>query len=300
MAKRLSRDPDLRQLRGFYAVARSGGFGRAERLLSVQQPAISKMIRDLESKLGGPLFTREHQGSTLTPMGERLVVRCERIFAELAEVEQLAESLDPGPRGELRIAANEHVAAYLLAPIFAELRRSAPGLTIRAHTGPAELLSREIAEGGLELGLFFRARRSPKIEKLVLAKVPCQLVAPPGGSSDRRVLESFIGSREIDDVANRAFPTLEMLQKKRPATAITLSCNSLEAHKRMVKEGCGVSILPRFMIEDELRRGELVPLHPEYEYLATLELLVRRGRTLSKNAHALLTPLKRSLRARGW
>lgn len=300
MAKPLSEALNLKQLRSFYAVAQAGGFGRAERLLSVQQPAITKMIRALERSLGAELFTRSRQGSRLTPVGQALLAHCERVFLELSQIDRLAEAKSGSPRGELHLGANEHVAAYLLPSILAALRRSAPQLAVRVYTGPASLLIEEIVDGRLELGLFFRARPSPKIEKLLLARVPCQLVVAPAFAREQSVLESFIGSREIDDTGNKSFPTLAMLKKKRPRTAITLSCNSLEAHKQLVKAGGGVSILPRFVVEEDLRRGDLLVLHPEYEYSASLELVGARGRKLSTNAHALLAPLKRALRARGW
>jgi DNA-binding transcriptional LysR family regulator len=65
-------DVDTRLLRYFAAVAAEGNLTRAAERLFVSQPALSKQIRQLESQLGLPLFTRSRAGMTLTPAGRAL------------------------------------------------------------------------------------------------------------------------------------------------------------------------------------------------------------------------------------
>jgi DNA-binding transcriptional LysR family regulator len=65
-------DVDTRLLRYFAAVAAEGNLTRAAERLFVSQPALSKQIRQLESQLGTPLFTRSRAGMTLTPAGQAL------------------------------------------------------------------------------------------------------------------------------------------------------------------------------------------------------------------------------------
>jgi DNA-binding transcriptional LysR family regulator len=288
---------DLNHLRVFYAVAQAGGFSRAEKLLGIRQPAISKAIRALEDEVGVVLLERTRTGATLTLAGEHLFASCRTIFDELQRAAELASMDRRELGGDLRVATNEHAAVYLLPGVVAECRRRHPLLVPRVITGASHLLAREIIDGRCELGLFYFLEKSPLLERHELAKVPCQLVVAAGRSCDADVLETFIGSREIDDVSNKAFPTLRMLQTERPRTDIRVSCNSLEAHKAMVLEGVGVSILPLFMLDRELRSGALEVLHPEYVYLASLELVTRRGKILSKPAKAFVQLVKRALKA---
>src|ERR1700739_550704 len=63
-------DIDTRLLRYFAAVAEEGNLTRAAQRLFVSQPALTKQIRQLESQLGVPLFTRSHAGMRLTAAGE--------------------------------------------------------------------------------------------------------------------------------------------------------------------------------------------------------------------------------------
>ena len=53
---------DLRELRYFHSVARTGNFGRSARELNVSQPAISHQVRKLEEGLGTQLLVRHGRG----------------------------------------------------------------------------------------------------------------------------------------------------------------------------------------------------------------------------------------------
>lgn len=290
--------PDLRRLEVFHEVARAGGVTRAAKSLRVGQPSISKSIRALEEELGVVLFERHKRGMTLTGAGERVRELATRIFEDVSRIASFADEERGILRGDVVIASNEHVASYLLPDVVASLRTAHPALVPRLFTGPASLLVREIVEGRCELGLFFKVEKDPRIERIVLARVPCQLVVARGKAKDARVLESFIGSREIDDVGNKAFPTLDFLKRARPRTKITISSNSLESHKALVLRGCGVSVLPLFVVEEELRERTLEVIHPEWTYPAALELVTRRGKILSRAAHAVLKALRQRLLTR--
>jgi DNA-binding transcriptional LysR family regulator len=289
---------DLNHLEYFFEVARHRGFSRAQSALGVGQPSLSKAVKSLEGSLGVALLERHGRGVSLTPAGQEVFALAQEIFQTVHAITERASSARTELKGDLKVGANEHVATYLLAPILARMRHEHSRVTPRIFTGPTHLMVREIVEGRQELGLFFLVERSSLIERLELAKVPCVLVVAPGRGGDPGVVQSFIGSRELDEPSNRAFPTVKMLRRKHPDTSIRLSCNSLEAHKSLVKAGCGVSILPAFMVEQELRSGALERFAPTYTYEATLELVVRRGKVLSGQAQAFIRLLKQFLKTR--
>lgn len=286
---------ELQQLKVFHAVVRANGLSRAQKELGIRQPAISKTLRRLEQELGVALLERGQHGVVLTSAGQRLMVTCEAVLRDVEGLEQIAEEERGALKGDVKVATQEHVATYLLPKAVARARREHPGIVPRLFTGPAHLMVREIADGRHELGLFFYVEKSPLLDRREVGRFPCVLVAAKGKERESAVLTSFIGSREVDDVTNKSFPTLQMLVRHRPSTAIKVSSNSLEAHKALVREGCGVSILPRFVVERELASGELVQIHPEYAYVATLELVTKRGKILSRPAKAFLKLVKAAL-----
>src|SRR3954453_7122864 len=64
---------ELRELRYFHSVARTGNFGRAARELNIGQPNVSHQVQKLEQGLGTQLLIRHSRGVTLTPAGSCLM-----------------------------------------------------------------------------------------------------------------------------------------------------------------------------------------------------------------------------------
>ncbi len=71
---------ELRHLRYFSAVAKSGGFVKAAASLNIAQPALSRQIHDLERELGVKLFERHREGARLTRQGQRFLVDARRLL----------------------------------------------------------------------------------------------------------------------------------------------------------------------------------------------------------------------------
>jgi DNA-binding transcriptional LysR family regulator len=113
-------DVDTRLLRYFAAVAEEGNLTRAAQRLFVSQPALTKQIRQLESQLGVPLFTRSHAGMRLTAAGEALAGRVPGALAELDRALREAKSAASRAARVLRVgflagAANEATQQIITA-----------------------------------------------------------------------------------------------------------------------------------------------------------------------------------------
>ena len=291
---------DLNQLRTFVAVSKAGSFSAATRALRVRQPAISKAIASLEHAVGVALFERGSRGVSLTSEGARLMDTAERLLTELGATLETVSQKEQRLSGDLVLCAQEHVASRLLPWPLAQLRRAHPQLFPRVVTGASHLLLRELVEGRVEFGLFFYLEPSSLIERRKVGEVPARIVVHPAHVKNAEVLESFIGSREVDDLATRHYPTVLELQKTRPKTRITVSSSSLELHRALVLEGAGISILPEVVVTDLLESGELVVFRPDWVFQAGLELVTRRGHRLSRGGHALLRLLRQRLQVLGY
>lgn len=296
-ARAPAHDIPLHTLRAFRAVAQEGSFSRAAAALRVRQPAVSKIIQGLEEEFGEPLFTRRPSGVVLTARGAELLDACARLFEEVDAIARLRAGAAKSAPAELSVATSDHVAAHILSGVVRDLRRSAPQITVRIVTGAAHLFLPGLGAGSPEIGVFFSLPPSRSLDRMVVGKAPCQLVVRRDLAEDEAVLSSFIGSREVDDLANKSFPTLRMLGERRPATRIVASCSSLTAHKALVAEGVGISILPLFVVASELASGAFSVVHPEYVYVAELGLVTKRGARPSRAAAAFTRALRAELRA---
>lgn len=76
---------ELRHLRYFVAAADELSFSGAARKLHISQPAVSRIIRELECRLEVSLFTREQFGLRLTSAGELFLVRVRNIVRDYEE-----------------------------------------------------------------------------------------------------------------------------------------------------------------------------------------------------------------------
>lgn len=124
--------------RVFYYVAKYGNVSQAAKLLLNNQPNLTRTIRNLESELGCPLFSRTNRGMKLTPEGERLYAHVRIAFehieageAELTEARNLQT-------GTVYIAASEVALRCLLLPVLKQYRLLYPGVHIRIsnHSTP--------------------------------------------------------------------------------------------------------------------------------------------------------------------
>jgi DNA-binding transcriptional LysR family regulator len=142
---------ELRQLEYFVAVARHRHFGRAAAAAYVTQPALSQQVRRLEAELGVALLRRTSRGVALTPAGEDLLVRAERILAEAARARGEMDEHAGVVRGAVRVAATTD--ATRLPEALAAFHREHPGVRLALrHASATEVLAL-LRRGAVDLGV---------------------------------------------------------------------------------------------------------------------------------------------------
>ena len=93
----------LQPLIAFADTARHGGFAAAAREAGVAPSTLAKAVARLERSLGVKLFHRTTRQVRLTPDGERLYLRCQRVLVELEELQAEASGARAEPSGLLRV-----------------------------------------------------------------------------------------------------------------------------------------------------------------------------------------------------
>ncbi|AFY00738.1 LysR family regulatory protein [Bdellovibrio bacteriovorus str. Tiberius] len=270
-------------------VAKEGGFTNASKTLRIQQPAISRMVKQLEDSLGFALFERVGRRVQLTAQGKEVFERSQRIFEEVDSLQSAVGHLSATAQGPLNFGASEPIASHFVPDVLGTLLAEAPQLYPVVYSGSASMLFEKISSGELEFGLFFHIPSLPPTLKMkVLKKIRFHLVIRKDLRKKAAALESFIGSREIDDTTTRAFPTLEKLKKLHPKASIKISSNNLTAHRTMVLKGLGCAVLPDFLIEQDLKSGTLTDLLPAENLQFDLKLVQRQTAVPSLNMQTFL------------
>lgn len=145
---------DTELARTFLAIADSGSFVAASERLHLTQSTISARVRRLEQWLGGELFDRERNGSTLTPAGHRFQ-RHALMLARLAEQARRDVQASLHARSTLTVGARPGLWEAFLCRWLGDFAPRAPGTSVRALMGHEEEIMQAIADGEADAGILY-------------------------------------------------------------------------------------------------------------------------------------------------
>ncbi len=288
---------EVNHLKYFYAVARAESFTKGSTLLRVSQPSVSKLVKNLEEELGFSLFERSGRKIRLTEKGSAVYRHCQVIFGEIEKIDVLAHR-DAGRKqqviaGTLRIGGAEAIVSHLIPLVLTSFHARFPQVYPSVIASTANDISRRIADGALDFGLFLHLPDLPDdLEVRQEFEIPHRIVVATQHRRSKAVLSRFIGSREVEVSGTKSFPSLSLLRKEIPDAAIAISTNSMTAQLKLVLSGVGVAVMPLFVCESEIKRGRLRCLFGPISW--SLSVVTRKAQqTLSPAAQEFLAELAR-------
>jgi DNA-binding transcriptional LysR family regulator len=140
----------MRHLDVLLAVAAEGSMQRAAQHIHLTQPAISKLVREMEVMFGAPLFERSKRGVALTESGRALAARAEYLRNEIDRAREEVAAIGRGTLGSLRIGALPVAESRLLPQSLMALRKIAPQLQIRVQEGTTASLLDQLRRGEID------------------------------------------------------------------------------------------------------------------------------------------------------
>jgi len=252
----------LQQLKTFYEVAATGSFTRAAEKLYLTQPAVTQQIRALEAELGFPLLERTGRHVKLTPAGEALLPYPPRILALLEEATSAASEAAGRSAKLLRLGAGDTVATYILPDLIKVFHATRPSASLRLVVGNSERLLEAVLENEVELAIWARQDPHHLIIRYPFYRAPLVAVLQPDDPLARR---GELWARELHGrrlllrgkaSAIRRFID-EFLQRCGLDTSEAVEMDHLEAIKRTVEIGYGVTVAPAFAVSREVGLGTL-------------------------------------------
>lgn len=166
--------PSMASLQAFSAAARSLSFAAAARKLGRTPSAISHAVRDLEFRLGVPLFERVGRAVRLTKAGADYV---EAVDAALTKLGEAAQSLRTRTEDHIvRISALPFFTSAVLLPNLNRFEARNPGYELRIETSNAYA---DVANGEVDIAIRFGRRQREGLYRKPLIKVTGQPIASP-------------------------------------------------------------------------------------------------------------------------
>ena len=270
--------PPLSALRAFAALAEAGSFSRAGEALNVSHAAVSQQVRALEERLGVLLVIRGGPRGRLTPEGERLALALETAFTGIAQAVDELTGADAGR--PLQVTTTSGFAATWLMPRLSEFRHLHPEVELMLN--PTSNLV-ELAPGGVDVAIRFGKGGWRGLDSELLVPTSMVLVGSAALLADRVI-------REPSDILDlpwlQELGTSEMSNWLRHHGVIAPRRDSvihLPGHLVVegLRNGDGVSLASRVMIEGELAAGQLIALFEDDEpglgyYIVTRPGVMRR------------------------
>lgn len=174
-----------RRIQYFLAVCQEGNITTAARKLYVSQPALSRMIGDIEAELGSPLFLRDHDGVTLTRAGEIYRDTCLQIRSACEDMKRQIGDLAGRSDRVITLGFANFTGDVVLPDVLERFRKCHPATEVVLTEAMVSQLPDLVRRGMVDLALSYQSS-DPELCYIPMTTEKIYLAVP----------ESFYGSRE--------------------------------------------------------------------------------------------------------
>ena len=282
----------LEDMAMFVRIVEAGSITKAADQLNIAKSAVSRRLKDLESRLGSQLISRTTRHSNLTEAGEHYYRRACSI---LNDVDALNEQTSGAPtqiEGTLKMTAPLSFGLMHLNDVIDEYANQHPELKFELDFSDRHT---DLIEEGFELAIRIRELQDSSYQAKRLALIRYALCASP------EYLKKMGTPKTLGDLKNHKFlqygmsksTTIELRdeQGKKHQLAVSgkIKANNGDFLREMAVKGHGIAFLPTFITYQTLVSGALVPILQQYQ-LPTLNAyaVYPKNRFLSQRCRYLI------------
>lgn len=251
----------------FHEVAQTGSFSKAAERLFITQPAVSHAIKQLEFRLGGPLFVRTSRGARLTPEGEVLLKFVAHAHHLLENGEKKIAEMRQLMAGEVRIGAGDTLCRYYLLPALDQFHRLYPEVKLQVTNRTSRETVALLKDGRIDFGVV----NLPLDDRQLLVRESIELhdcfVAGAAHASATEIPLSWEALAKLplimlEQGSSMRRHTDEVAQQHGVRLRPEIELGSLELIAQFSRIGLGVGCVIREFVQAEIAEGKLqeVPL----------------------------------------
>ena len=292
---------NLQQLKTFRTAATLMNFNQAARQLNYAQSSVSAQIKTLEAEVGRPLFKRYGKKIELTAAGEKMLKYAHKMLS--IEAEALAEINEKKEApGLLTLRMPQTIATYYLPSVLKDFIYRFPHIHLDVSSCAFHSLAHELSIGTVDLAFLLtdtinRADLDVellKIEKLGLVSSPEHPLAGKNKVTYKDIQGRPLFLPKADCGYRMAFEQAMTVNTVKPSPLIEL--NSIEAIKKAVIMGMGLTIIPLISVERELAQKKLVSLAWKEDMETGVLMIWHKNKWFSKALTALMDVFRKALR----
>ncbi len=283
----------LRHLQLIETLADTGNMHATAQQMGLSQPAVSKMLREIEQMFDFALFDRQPRELVATELGLTVIAYARRTLNACQHFAQELDTLRQGGYGHLRVGAIFAATAQVVPKTLLQLKRQRPLLTIELVEHTSDYLLQMLLHKQLDLaiGRFTEPRQQEHFSYQEVASEPFLLCADPAHPLAREATPS---ARDLEQwpwvVYPPNTPLRRMIEQSFTDAGIQFPVNrvetaSVQSTLHLLHHSQALALLPEAIVLQQVALGQLVLLQPPLQTPSLgYGLLQRKDEPLSANA----------------
>jgi DNA-binding transcriptional LysR family regulator len=257
----------FQELHVFVRAAETGSFSATARELGMSQPSVSRIVSELEARLGTTLLLRSTRQMVPTDAGRAFLQRSRKLLRDLEEADDEARNVG-GLSGVLRVATSAVVGVRTIIPSLPAFLKQHPALRVELLTSDA--IQDLIAEG-VDLAIRFGDLESSGFGARRLGSVPRLLVASPEYLRERGVPRSVEELAHHDTILGPLGTFHDIWTFEKNGVTLTVKVRAKifvgasEGIISCAREGLGIAMAKQWLCEPELESGKLVTILDDFD-----------------------------------
>lgn len=259
------------RLLSLYILSKEKNYTKTANTLNLTQPAISHHIKSLEKEYNQKLIVKKGKNLTLTPAGEILVQYYDkfksldvRMNEDITNINSLNKFIDIG----ITLTAGE----YLIPSILNIIIKSIPNISINFHTDNMEKIYKGVKNDVLDFAIIEgQFPKETSINSFLLAEDEMILVTSPSHTfKNMKKINRLLLQKERLILRERKSNTRTLIEEFLNNNGdsisrynVMLELENINLIKELVSQNYGVSILPRSVCQQEIKKGKLIEVELE-------------------------------------
>lgn len=242
----------------FLTIAETGSFTATAERLELSKPMVSRAITLLEDWFNARLLQRTTRKVSLTEAGEQALEYCQKMVNLTEEIEQDFLSRSGELRGTLRIAAEASFGSTVLLQVLQDFMALNPKLAIQLQLSDKAV---DLVEERIDLAIRITNNPEPNLVARLISECHSALVASPEylANGEPKTPDELSQFRYLA-YANVNRKNWKVYQQERETTLELRSqftCNDTNTLLNYALAGGGITMLPKYLLEDYLADGRL-------------------------------------------
>ena len=254
------------RMRLFVRVAERSSFSAVAREAGLPQPTVSRAVRRLEEEIGAQLLARTTRSVALTPQGERYLERARVALEALDQAKDAVRDDQSAPVGTLRVTAPVAFGQHRVAPVL--MAWTTAWIGARVELALTDRFVDLVAEG-FDVAVRIGDLAPSTLKARRIGREPLRAVASPAFAARHPITHpADLASVPVVGFASLQKPWASAWRRGEEAVSITVDgpfqANHLPTVRDAVLRGLGASVLPDWLVADDLAQGRLVSLLPDW------------------------------------